>query len=176
MIKECVICGAGFEVVPWNKSRCSKACNAVYKSQTQRTRNGTKSEYKNHCRNCNSVFISSNRNSRICSDECRREIKNKARPHKVKKCIVCNLEFSTKYGSSKTCSEPCSYARLKYIRYDSKQAKTSRRIYAETYNKSPHGTKSSVKTEFKRQLGTEPPADLVEEATALRLLNRALRS
>lgn len=68
----------------------------------------------------------------------------------VKVCSICGSDFNMRdrRGLAVTCSKECGelFSLPKQIRF-----------------------------EVKRQLGTEPPAVLVEEATALRLLNRALR-
>jgi hypothetical protein len=69
---------------------------------------------------------------------------------KVKQCVVCGNDFDCKSrrGAAKTCSDECGETLMlpKRVFYD-----------------------------IKKDWGITPPADLVEEATALRLLNRALR-
>lgn len=69
---------------------------------------------------------------------------------KVKICIICGCEYNTvdRRGSAKTCSNECG-----------EELNLPRRVYYD----------------IKKTMGLEPPPDLVEEATALRLLNRALR-
>jgi len=65
-----------------------------------------------------------------------------------RKCIICEKPIGTEDKRRKACLHQCS-EKLR--------------------------VRTKVKSELNRSLGFEPPDDLIEEATALRLLNRAIR-
>lgn len=119
--------------------------------------------------------------AKTCSSDCRLENdrrnrilqKRRARDRQngyvipeFSNCVVCG--YKIKRGRKrKICSDECVTA-------------TGENNYRSAVRKvgktSINGTRSSVKSQLKIKLGVDPPADLVEEATALRLLNRALRN
>lgn len=160
--KECVICGAGFDGRGPQKC-CSKSC-----MRENRNNNQSKNVEK-RCSECGCLFLRINRGL-TCGPKCslvrrnRLKIKydnnivNRKRKNKLRKqsrvsmkvdrkCKECGKYFLGETNSI-TCSEYC-----RSIRFD----------------------KTQTKAGIMKYIKTEPPADLVEEATALRLLNRALR-
>jgi len=161
--KECVICGAGFDARGSSKT-CSKDCSSINNKRTQKTTN-------------------QKRSGKI-----------------TRKCLICDEYFTVYAGPQKTCSSDCrdiknsQYRKRHRIENPEMTAIAKARDYKKNkhkhtirkrnwLNKNPHKKKhyyfsdvpKKVSHYLKSQLGTEPPADLVEEATALRLLNRALR-
>lgn len=153
MIKECVICGKGFEARS-NKITCGNECSRV--NDLQKKRDHT------------------NRN-RSCPIERERYL-NQKRINKEVVCVICGSCF-IKVGQSKTCSKKCSKALKKSWRASwraSKKGKLMKAKGSKAYR--VRYPEKKVSEYLRSQLGTEPPADLVEEATALRLLNRVLRS
>lgn len=120
---------------------------------------------------------------KCCSDECanaRRRNRSSERyranrlPQSIE-CIVCGNRF-TRTGNFKTCSEKCRKLKRKYDKKKHNKTPSGKARRKAQQNRWRFKNPSSdIKRQLVKQLGTEPPADLVEEATALRLLNRELR-
>lgn len=173
--KECVICGDGFEGYGPAKF-CSNKC---------RTELYPKNERPNcvGCIVCGSSFSQKTIRHITCSKECSninhnnkslvRHKKNK--PPKVIDCVICGEPF-TRGGNHKACSEDCR-KEMKRIarRAENKTDAGKARKLAQNNRWRLNNPRVDVRHHLKRQLGFTPPDDLVEEATALRLLNRALK-
>jgi predicted nucleic acid-binding Zn ribbon protein len=123
-----------------------------------------------NCDICGTEFSMKDRRgqSKTCSDECSYALFKKRTIEKYgwepgkdrsKSCVICGSLFLFDAPNQDTCSKKCRKTLIN---------KRKRDWYYENLE-------SHIRTEIKLQLGTEPPPDLVEEATALRLLNRALR-
>ena len=131
-------------------------------------------------------------NQKYCSDDCFYYMKNKKRREEYKACLKvlaceeCGTHFNPR-GPQVTCSRKCAKLRNRrrskdHYRENSEEYKyrsswknlsQDRRDRAIMWNK--NNPQAMVKSHLKKQLGFTPPPDLVEEATALRVLNRAIR-
>ena len=168
-----------------------------YFSNLKYRMNNKKELKENKCCVCDVVFYSK-LTSKACSQECRNEIKRRqARKFRedfpdivryrekkyredrytpcIKNCVICGVDFKADRGA-KTCSDNCSHIlRLNTQRTNNKGKKKNidqrSRQLVDYYN----NTDRHVRNQLKQQLGFTPPPDLVEEATALRLLRRATK-
>lgn len=191
MIRECVICGEKFE-----SNRAKKFCSSPCKLESERRRSKRNRipippKVKN-CVICGKEF-ETKRNASCCSHECTRE-RDRANARRYSKpkgnvqhiCDVCGAEFMG-HSLAKSCSDYCRRKKknvlAKYLRENNPNywkeyyEKNKDRVEAvkEEYRRSNRGTFAYVSRHLKYNLGFEPPKDLIEEATALRLLNRLLR-
>jgi predicted nucleic acid-binding Zn ribbon protein len=149
--KECVICGNGFDAKAHNSKYCKSPCSA----QTAFRLNPNN---KDKLRESRDRWYSKNRDTilrKIKTKEAleanrlavaRRRARN--RVPCFRDCVICGLSFDRTAPSQKTCSKKCS------------SALEARKM---------------VRVELEKQFGFSPPPDLVEEAFALRMLNRALK-
>lgn len=158
MIRECVVCGAEFDA-RGPKKTCSKHCAHELDRVRKEKWHQVKQKLLLSDKPCAYCGVKGNLKPkhRFCSKSCHDAHRaNRVRRAGDAKCVECGSEFTQNKADRTTCSTKCLRKRR------------ARRCF-----ENPAG---AIKHELKRQLGTEPPADLVEEATALRLLNRALRS
>lgn len=154
MKKNCVICGVGFEGRATAKicgdDSCAKS-RARWRVSEYRKRNIDK------VRQAGRDFYKKNKDARIAYQKTEkgkkqnilaaRKWKAKTRKECIRSCVMCDKHFDRISRSHSTCSNQCSIS-LGKIRSD----------------------RSNLKT----QLGFTPPENLVQEASALRILRRLL--
>ena len=100
-------------------------------------------------------------------------------------CVICDSKFESKHSRQKCCGDMCS-KRNELNKKRTLRAKAKDANCIICGSKIKYGRASSVtcseecskrrKDYTKRQLGIDPPEDLVSEFTALRLLNRAIKN
>lgn len=145
-----------------NKDRISTIASEKYKE--------TFSPKVKECCVCGVEFNCRDRRgtARTCSDICSKKIRNDwirkncgYNPdwERSRFCVTCGTFFIASNASQVNCGDQC----LK------ESINSRKRNY---YYKEPH---KHVKDELKQQLGFTPPPELVEEATSLRLLRRAIK-
>lgn len=89
------------------------------------------------CSECDKEFQQTHWNQIICSDRCKRDMKNRSNlrlNHKnrgyegypIKTCIVCSSEFKSKTSNHKTCSDPCSIMKRRQRKNYSQKEKHAR--------------------------------------------------
>jgi len=94
------------------------------------------------CRECGNKFEPKTHSSRICSDRCRKDIKNRLNlklnhvlrgyaGYPDKKCVVCILIFKSNNSNQKTCSKDCKY-RHELLRKNITQNARSKRFKLRT--------------------------------------------
>lgn len=154
----CVICGGDFKA-RGPKKTCSSDCAKQLAKNTKAKwhRNAYNSQLSSKpCKGCGKVGVLLPKHQ-FCGDSCRyNHLLKKLRKATVVNCVECGHSFMQRRGDEVRCSKRC------------RQISTSRHGY--------NNPKPSVRYELKRQLGIDPPDDLLEEMTALRILNRVIKN
>lgn len=177
-ILDCVICGSSFHKLGVSKT-CSDECSKKLK---EATRNQWKKENPEKVSDMKKSYYAKNKD------------KIKARNHykpvaKVERtCNYCGSSFmglmSMRYcnaickeeSEKKRRAESAAFRRLRKPKYwDEYYRKNKEAVDKQKKEYRMRRPEQKVRNMLREQLGTEPPPDLVEEATALRLLKRALR-
>jgi predicted nucleic acid-binding Zn ribbon protein len=168
-LRECKVCGIGFYgkgPAAYCSIDCKKENDRIY----AKDRRAEKPNYKKEYRQRNKEKLK----------EMAKEYRLRTYTPKIlhKECAICNSRFQTVKPEKKTCSKRCSLLndKRRMVEYDRnryQERKIERRDYHREWEENNPDKK--IKYYLKSQLGFAPPPDLVEEATALRLLNRALR-
>lgn len=138
------------------------------------------------CAICGSRFTSRDSRANVCSQICKkirqkntlRAWRSKNKDMKLSKCEWCGCDFVVTRTRKITCSDNCedSNAREKKSLSDRYYKRRNRdKISGYHRGRYHNDLRYFVAIQMKKQLGFTPPPDLVEEATALRLLNRAIR-
>ena len=175
---ECVVCSK-----PFLKRGQSKTCSKECSKRLDRIRENDRRKRKRQNE------TDAERKNRL---EKLKRYPTKYRPvePKEKECVECGKIFAAKWARKYCCYE-CqrenskSRQRERYAN-DPKLREESRSRLKRHYYENPEYWKEKkkkdneypvtwVRSALKEKLGFTPPPDLVEEATALRLLNRALR-
>lgn len=110
------------------------------------------------CRGCSCNFERTTNTQRYCTLLCKSDHTETTIEKNVKNCCVCHDEFTARSEIHIYCSAKCKAF--------NKRSKQEGRGYY---------TLHKVKNMLKSDLGFTPPPDLVEEATALRLLRRSIK-
>jgi predicted nucleic acid-binding Zn ribbon protein len=146
----CVVCGASFETGHNVKKTCSANCSKEWVRIKKRQNRKPAAKLEKTCEVCGSKFIpTTNNNQVICSGRC--EKKRRALKAKIYR------------------SKNPKYWREYY-------EKNKDKVEAQKTQYRKDNPKPKVRSSIKAQLGFEPPDDLVEEATLLRLINRAIKN
>lgn len=148
--RACVVCGSSFETSHNVKKTCSVFCSKEWVRVKARAYRKISIKKEKSCTVCGSPFTPrKSNNEKICSDSCRR--KNKA--GKAKKHRSLNPHYWKKYYE------------------ENKEMVDAQKSQYRKENPRP-----KVRSMLKNQLGVEPPEYLIEDATALRLLKRAINN